>query len=579
MVVDERRLKDFLFDTGVLPRGELDRAHTLARERDTSLADTLVATGMLRDDDVRRALAHVLGVPFVIISKDMLVPEALSLLPEPFSRARNAVVLSVQGNAVEVALLDIDDLRAVQEHVGAARVVRPRLTNRESLMRALLYYQKHLKDTFGAALAAECARIGAASSMSDASSHDALVRAADLLLSHALHQQAHAVHIEQGERGLRVRYRTQGGLFDAMTLPGAAAMPLIARFKLLAQLPLQSDTPGLGRFKISHTDGSVVGITVSTVPQITEAGTGEKLVLAFVHEGSGRRGLSLAALSWTPSNTRELRRALSARSGLVLVCGDEGAGKTTLLYTLMDQLASGEKSLVSVESQVSYIVPAVAQMEVNEGLGLTPASCLRAQLRQDADVIMVDCALDDEVATLAANAANRGALVLMSVPASSAAEGVEYLQELGVPSALLASTLVASIATATVPRLCPHVRNEHRLSRTEQSELEERIDIKRVLDELKAEHMLGAHTAWKEVQMFDASPCAECEGGYKGTLGLQEVLPVTRTLKDAIRGGAGAEELAAQAKEEGMMTIADDALYKAVQGSVSAEVLLLVAGR
>lgn len=577
MQVDEGRLQDFLFDTGVLSRGELARVAALAREEGRSLQDTLVHTGALRDDDVRRALAHILGIPFVVLTREMLEPKAFILLPEAFSRTHNVIALGEKDGSVEVALLNIEDFDAVQEQLGE-RKARVRLTNRDSLMRALIEYQKYLKNSYGSSLAAELARIQEFSSVGDPASHDAIVRAADLLLSHALHQRASGIHLEPSEKGLRVRYRIGGGLFDAMTLPLGAASALLLRFKLLAQVRLDTPAPTVGRFKISQQDGSEVRITVSSAPLITQTSLREKLVLTLSYAGSNT-GLSLGGLGFSETNAREVRRAMSAKSGLVLVCGSEGAGKTTLLYTLLDECATSGKSLATVETHVSYTLPSVAHMEINRELGLTAASCLRTHLRQDADVIVLDCALDEEALTLALNAANRGALILVAVDAASAAQGVEVVQKLGVPRNVLSSVFVAAIGVATSPQLCAHSRQEYKLSRAEQSTLEEVVDIKRVLDELKTEGMLEQHAAWKDVQLYNAAPCDACEGGYSGTLGFQEVISTSMVLKDALQLGASISDVAHKTGAEQGLSLAEDATVKAAQGTIGVETLLEIAGR
>lgn len=579
MQVDERRLSDFLFDSGALSRRDIDRARALASERGEQLEDTLIHAGLLREDEVRRAIAAVLGVPFVLLQKSELPIETLILLPESFSRARSAVAFGESANGIEVALLSLDDLDAVRLQVGQGRKVLPRLTSAESITYALLQYQKHLKNTFGAMLSKEIMQMQAAESAADNPSRaDAAVRAADALLRHALHQQASEVHLEPSSGSLRVRYRAGEGLHDAMTLP-LFSLPLLAsRFKSLARLPLASGVPAAGRFKISPDSGHQVSISVSTTPVVYEDKAMEKISLALAHESLGREGLSLSSLGFSETNKRHLRRVLAKQEGLVLICGSAGAGKTTLLYTLLDELAAPSLRIASIEERVSMSLPGVSQSEINIELGMNAAACLRAELRHDPDVIALDCAIDEELAVVAAEAANRGIFVFVCVEAPTAAEGIEYILNLGVPGTLLAATMVASVGVRAVPKICADSKAVYRLSRAEQNVLEARADIKRVLEELKAEQIVGIRTPWKDVLLYAALPCGRCEEGYAGVLGLQEILPISLALKDALREASGAEVLHAQAKDEGMKSLVEDALFKAAQGLTSVVGLFEVAG-
>ena len=269
-----------------------------------------------------------------------------------------------------------------------------------------------------------------------------------------------------------------------------------------------------------------------------------------------------------------MRSILSKREGLVLVCGPAGSGKTTMLYTMLDELANPARHMASVETHVSYSLPAVSQMEIRPALGLTAAASLRAQLKHDVDVVMIDCVLDEDVAMLAANAANRGVLVLLSVEADSAAEGIEQVLELGVEPHVLAATFVASVGLHMMPKLCGRSREAYKLSRTEQNSLEETTGIKYVLDMLKEEHILDQYAAWKDVPLWRAVACEACEAGYSGAVGVQEILPASKVIKELIRAGADEGALKTQSRIEGNASFEEDRLYKAAQGLLSVEELL-----
>jgi type IV pilus assembly protein PilB len=218
-------------------------------------------------------------------------------------------------------------------------------------------------------------------------------------------------------------------------------------------------------------------------------------------------------------------------------------------------------------------------MEVNEPLGLTAAACIRAQLKANPHVLMIDCPLDEEVALLAAGVANRGTIVLLGVEAASAADGIAHMETLGVSGDMLASVLEASIGVAVVRTLCAQSRVIAHPGRSQLHALEDALNIKTVLDDLKAEQRIADDVVWKNADFYTPEACAECDGGYRGVSGLQEVVSVTRMLKEHIRQDASPQELAMDAAREGTLSLADDALAKALLGLVGMEDLVTLAGR
>jgi type II secretory ATPase GspE/PulE/Tfp pilus assembly ATPase PilB-like protein len=406
---------------------------------------------------------------------------------------------------------------------------------------------------------------------------DASVRATDALLQHALHMKAREVHMEPTAQGVRIRYRLGSSLYDALNIPAHAAPSLGARLKSLANIPLL-ETLGSGRFKMSPEGAnSVVSVAVSTTPVVLESGRADKFVLSFTHEHAGKSGFSLSALGVSPHTREHITQLLHQKSGLVLVCGPKGSGKTSMLYTLLDECTDTPKHIASVEDSVSYVLSSVTQMEVNESLGLTALSCVRTQLRHHPDILMIDCALTEELVLLAAQAANRGILVLLGVEAATAGEGIARMLGLSVPPELLAAVCIGSVSVYTAPRLCAHKKTPYKLTRAEQTLLEDTIDIKETLAALKKEQVIDVRTAWKDIELYKPKACPECEEGFAGFIGIQEVVLVSRMLKELVRDGASVYELEMQAKREGVLTLAEDALYKAIQGVVSADLVLEVA--
>lgn len=577
MYADEQ-LKVFLLDSGI-PRSQLDDVAEQARQSGESLSVVLVESGVLSRDELNRAVARGLGIPFVQLP-EAIEPDILSLIPEPLSRTHSMVAYAHNKKAIEVALLDVADISKLESLQRTySKKLLARLTDRASMNGALLQYQRYLKEYFGEIITREVGAISPPTGPTEeeiryAAERLPVVHVLEALLWHALHNKASSVHLEVVEGVFFVRYRIQGTLFDAMTLPITAASSLAARCKLLARVSLVQRFPQEGRFKFISTLADVhttTVVTVATMPVMDN----EKVVLHLSPDTANTNGLSLSSLGFHGAGLESLHKALHHRSGLVLVCGTERSGKTTLLYTLLSMLAGPHSASNTIEEKIERVVPHVTQTEVQSTFGLSCGAGLRAALRQDPDVVMISDIKDKETALLAVQAANRGVMVLAGVGAANAAEGVAVLQSLDVSPALVAATLRVSVGVRLVPRLCIE-KEPQRLSRAAANTLESAANVAKVLAELKKEHSI-AHAAWKDVSFFGPKSCAKCDEGYKDVLGLQEIMPTSELVRALILEGAEPEVLSEAAQNEGMLTLAEDAIYKAAQGLTSLEVALEVA--
>jgi type IV pilus assembly protein PilB len=484
------------------------------------------------DDEARHALAHDLGVPFVRLEKGDIDEQALMLLPEPLCRAHNLVAYRT-GEALEVALLNLDDLEAIEPlrgHLPAQ--IKPRLTTRDSLRGALLHYQKILKERFGERL------------LRETNPHKQL----EVLLRHAVHQHASEVHLDASDKGLVVRYRFGATLRDAMHLP--ATLGIVGAARTLAGIGSRT-LPQEGRFKADLGSGLSVAVRVSSLPTYG----GERLVLRLLPEDSTRKGYTLEGLGLHGDGAAAVREALHARRGLVLVCGTKASGRTTLLYTMLDLLNEPHLSLGSVEERPAGRVPYVAQASPSRESGLTTAAVLRALLRQDPDVAMVDAVGDRDTLTLALSAAKRGVLVLAAVDAPDVESGIGVLRAMGASDEDL-KAVTCAVAVSLVRKLCDkQTRDTRPLERRHLEPLERHGDFARVLAALKEEEVVPRDRAWKELSWARVTGCSECEGGYRGQVGLFEVCP---------------------AAGESVLNVFEDGLFKAAAGITSvAEVLRL----
>jgi len=579
MHIEENQLKEFILDSGLVSREQIEAAAKIALERGVSVGGILVNEGKLSEDDLRHIQAYVLGIPFVNLKGEHIDPAVLGLIPEPIARGSNIVAFKTKDDILEVAMLDTDDLAAIDFIKKKTRLkILPRLTDRESMKAALLQYQKTLKAEFGDLIQSDAAALVASAGGTTPSSEAELkklaedlpvIRIVDTLLRHAIIQGASDVHIEPMEGQVLVRYRIDGILHDAMTLPKRAADSITARIKVLSNLKLdEKRLPQDGRFKV-ESEGDRVSLRVSILPTFF----GEKTVMRLLREGG--KGFTLEALGFHGENLERLHAATKQTVGMILIVGPTGSGKTTTLYTILDILNTPDVNISTIEDPIEYQMPRVNQTQVRPDIGLSFGNGLRTLMRQDPDIIMVGEIRDRETVGLAINAALTGHLVLSTLHTNSAAGAIPRFLDMGAESFLLVSTLRVVISERLVRKLCAD-KEQYFLSMSEIDELQKFVDLARVLAALKKEKIVGADASWKSIPFYRPKKTAECEDGYSGRIGIHEVMTVSSAIKDLVMKGGTSDDIEVQAKKEGMITMIEDGIFKAVQGITTIEEVLRV---
>jgi type IV pilus assembly protein PilB len=577
--IQDEQLKRFILDAGLVTKTDIGAAEKIAKEEKRSLSEALISHGHMTEDDMRRVESYVLGIPFVSL-KDMKIDfETLTLIPEPVARTHNIIAYKKSEDTLEVAMLDTADLPAidfVKKKVGLK--IKPRLTDTESMRGALRMYQKTLKDEFGDLIMKDASELKVLSENGEEVSEKDLkkmaedlpvVRIVDTLLRHAIIQGASDIHIEPMENEVLVRYRIDGILSDAMKLPKIADSSIVARLKVLSNLKLdQKRLPQDGRFKMEM-DGQKVAFRVSMLPVFF----GEKVVMRLLREN--RSGFSLEGIGFHGSTLDRIHRATRATTGIILVTGPTGSGKSTTLYTILDLLNTPEVNISTIEDPIEYQMPRVNQSQVKPDIGFTFAAGLRSLMRQDPDVIMVGEIRDEETASLAINAALTGHLVLATIHTNSASGTIARLADMGAESFLLVSTLRVAVGQRLVRKLSDD-KLPYTLTKAEKDELGEKVNLDKVMLVLKDEGVVKADATWNDVTFFHPKENGENEDGYKGRMGIHEVLEISPAIKDMVMSGKTGDELEDQAKKEGMLTMIEDGIFKAAQGLTSIEEVLRV---
>ncbi len=580
MQINPDQLKRFIAESGLVSNADIVAAEKTVEGKGEKIGQALVAAGKLKAADLKRIEAYVIGIPFVFLGNEKIDADVLALIPEPIARTNNVIAFKKTDDRLQVAMLDVDDLPTidfVKKKTGLKIV--PCLTDEASIKSALQQYKKSLKAEFDAIIARESVSAKAITERlpADATEKDLkalaedlpIVKIADTLIAHAISQNASDIHIEPGEDSLVVRYRIDGILHDAMTLPKDVAPGLTARIKVLSGLKLdEKRLPQDGRFKM-ESDGEKVSFRVSTLPTYY----GEKTVLRLLRESS--HGYTLENLGFHGEALERIHMAMKARAGMILAAGPTGSGKTTTLYTMLDILNTADVNISTVEDPIEYQVPRINQTQVKPDIGLTFANGLRTLLRQDPDIIMVGEIRDGETAGLAVNASLTGHLVLSTIHTNSAAGAIPRMIDMGIESFLIVSTVKTVIAQRLVRRLT-HAREKYMPTEAELAALGKIVDLDRMLGLLKEEKIIDPGISWKDIPFYRPKKSEESEDGYKGRICIHEVLTVSETIRDLILKGASQDAINNQAVSEGMMSMLEDGIFLAVQGLTTTEEVLRV---
>ncbi|NTW15545.1 MAG: Flp pilus assembly complex ATPase component TadA [Candidatus Moranbacteria bacterium] len=580
MRITNEQLKLFLTDSNLIPKNRLEDAFKEAESSKKDLGPLLLEKELVDEAGLQKIYAYVLGIPFVDLTKENIPLEILQIVPEPIARKYNIVAFERQDKNLKVAMLVPEDLQTIDfiKKKSGYRIV-PCLTTRESIQEALKHYEKSLKAEFGDLLTvtAEKADEGEDSgSLEKMASDLPVVRIVDTLLKHAILQSASDIHIEPSEKEVLVRYRIDGVLHDAMTLPRDAATGIVARIKVLSNLKLDEHRqPQDGRFKIEK-DGYRISFRVSILPVFD----GEKIVMRLLDESS--KGLTLEKMGLTGRALEAVHREIHKPNGIILVTGPTGSGKTTTLYTVMDILNTPEVNISTVEDPVEYRMPRVNQTQINPKVGMTFAAALRSLLRQDPDILMVGEIRDQETLEIALHAAMTGHLVLSTLHTNSAAATLPRMLDMGAEPFLIASTTNVIVAQRLVRRLCQECKKPYRLDAEEAEALESSVDVKEVLASLRAEGAgvkptEGEGKSLRDFTFYRPGGCDQCGGeGYRGRIGVYEVLEMDTDIRKLVSASATSEEIERQAKKNGMISMAVDGFVKAASGMSTIEEVLRV---
>ncbi|MCK5084996.1 MAG: Flp pilus assembly complex ATPase component TadA [Candidatus Pacebacteria bacterium] len=588
MQVENSQLKVFLLDFGLVSNKDLESAVNEARENNTTFEEIILKKKLISKAELNKLKAYILGIPFVDLKESEIKSEVLEIISEPVSRQYKAIAFDKQGLHLKVAMLDPNDLQFIDfiSKKTGLKII-PCLTDEEGIKSALKLFQKSLKAEFGE-------MVGDANISEDEGEIEDLViksekeggevrvdlkkaaedlpviKIVDTLLKHAILQGASDIHIEPEEKDVVVRYRIDGVLHDAMTLPKIILPGIVARIKILSNLKIDEHRlPQDGRFKIESSDYRVA-FRVSIIPVFD----GEKIVMRLLNESSNN--LTLEQIGFRKRDLEIINSEIKKPDGMVLVVGPTGSGKTTTLYTISAILNTPDVNMSTLEDPIEYRMPRVNQSQINSKINFTFASGLRALLRQDPDIIMVGEIRDRETAELAVHAALTGHMVLSTLHTNSAAGTLPRLAEMGVESFLVASTTNIIISQRLVRKICLDCREEYKFDEPLYNSFSQNFNVDAISEIIKKNKIVkksykSNKEMWRDLKFARGKGCSKCRNGYKGRLGVFEVLQINERIKKLINNSASGEEIEEAAIADGMTTMLEDGVIKFVQGITTIE--------
>ena len=587
-MIHENQTLTILKTQNTLNQGILAEAAQNAEKQRKPLSEYLIEQKLLTETDLYQTLSKHFRLPFVDLSQKHLQDAVLDLLPEAIAQTHQVAIFDQNENDVLLAMLDPDDLQAIdfvkkktgkkvkppnpppsamqhflnQNHRGVedsvaqlAERIEPKLqSNIEHLTTQTTKSKEKTEDT---------------TKLREMSEELPVIRIVDTLLEYAVFSRASDVHIEPTPKDVIVRFRIDGLLGDVMTLPKTIQAGIVARIKVLSNLKLDEHRlPQDGRFKIESKNYKI-SLRVSIIPVYD----GEKVVLRLLNETG--QVISLEELGLLLGQRHIVEKNMEKPHGMILVTGPTGSGKTTTLYSIMHLLNQQTVNICTIEDPIEYRMPRINQSQVNPRIGFTFATGLRALLRQDPDIIMVGEIRDQETAEICAHAAMTGHLVLSTLHTNDAPGSLPRLQEMGVAPFLVASTTNCIIAQRLVRKLCA-CKEPYHIDKELLKKIEEQFHVPILLKILQKEQE-AAVTSLEAVTFYKPKGCAECNNnGYKGRIGIFEVLEITETIAQLILEEATKIALTKAAQQEGMITMVEDGFIKAQRGTTSIEEILRV---
>ncbi len=563
----EERLGAYLVKNNLLTEEQLRLAIQEKKETGQRLVSVLVRLGMIPENKLLAQLSNLYHME--VTDLDYIIPpeSVLNLIPAEKAYHYEVIPIDRKGRTLTVAMVDPTDISAIEDlRFITAMEINPVLASESSIREALSRYYK--MDTSLAEVKAEAGpkelgvedlelletgieeEVEEAKLRADAEGGP-VVRLVNFYIADAVNKGASDIHIEPFEKQVRIRFRIDGVLREQQSPPYNLKAGIITRIKLMSKMNIAEHRLCQdGRINIL-VGNKMIDLRVSVIPTLY----GEKVVMRILDRSALM--LDLTKLGFGDEALKKFLKAIESPFGIILVTGPTGSGKTTTLYSTLSRLNKPDRQIMTIEDPIEYNIHGINQIQVHEEIGLTFAAALRAFLRQAPNIILVGEMRDTETAEIGIRAALTGHLVFSTIHTNDAPTTINRLIDMGIPPYLVASALILIQAQRLVRRICPNCKEQFK------------VDPK-----LLEDANIPPET-FPDGIVYKGKGCSNCnQTGYKGRIGLYEVMPISPTLRSLILKGASSDEVARQAKEEGMKTLRDDGIEKIKKGITTIEELM-----
>lgn len=531
------RLGDVLVNSGVISEEQLEKGLQLQKGSGRKLGETLVDEGIVTEENIMRALSSQLNLNIIDLQNVTIDENVLSLIPVNVLKKHKMIPFEYSPesmNILRVAMADPMDIAAMDDiNIITNLQVEPVVSTTRGIMIALdKYYgnaevnsalEEYTKEK-------ESQMVEQEDMYSEDVNNSPIVQLVKGMIEQAVRQRASDIHIEPMERQVRIRYRIDGALYEKSTYSIRLLPAMVARIKIIGGMDIaEKRKPQDGRIT-QVVDRHEFDIRVSILPTVY----GEKVVMRLTSKNALTKEKSQLGLG--PDDMKKFDHILQNPHGILLVTGPTGSGKSTTLYTALSELNNEDVNIITVEDPVEANIDGINQVQVNPKADLTFASALRSILRQDPDIIMIGEIRDQETASIAVQASITGHLVVSTLHTNSAASTITRLEDMGIEPYLIADSTIGVIAQRLVRRLCPECKKEKKADAEELELLNRKPD--------------------EDITIYAPCGCPRCEGtGFKGRIGVYEIMEMTQPLRSIISKNGGAEDIKEKALSEGMHTL------------------------
>ncbi|MBX7168243.1 MAG: Flp pilus assembly complex ATPase component TadA [Pirellulales bacterium] len=564
MATSMRSFTDILIRQGVISRDQLTEAEQLAKASNMNVGDALVRLGYATGEEVMRAVAQAHNLDFVNLAEVVIPPLVIEMVPESFARENMVLPMALEDGTLKVIVSDPDDLDALDKlRFIINRKVEIAVSPRESISEAINRFYGQTEGESADSMLQEFTdtAIDFTETEEDKGDEDVvdesaapIVRLVQLIITEAVQLRASDIHIEPFEDRIRVRYRIDGVLIERDSPPRRLLGAILSRIKIMGKMDIaERRRPQDGRIKVT-VGSKELDLRVSVLP----TNHGQSVVMRILDKDSIKVGVRQLGMS--DEDFRNFKNLIRRPNGIILVTGPTGSGKTTTLYAALNELNRPDRKIITAEDPVEYYLPGINQVEIKHSIGLDFSRVIRAMLRQAPNVILVGEMRDSETAQMGIQASLTGHLVFSTLHTNDAPGAITRLIDMGVPSYLVVSSVIAILAQRLVRVVCTKCKQPYMPS-------DAQLDAAGIPPEMAA-----------KAQFMRGKGCGNCQRtGFRGRLGIFELLLMQAKVRELAFQGASAQEIRKVATAGGMRTLYQDGILKAMKGITTLEEILRVA--